>query len=55
MSDVREKLLDRMIAIYGYEHEIVLAFARCCEEWENNKWNDTALDILVRAHEGENK
>ena len=48
---MREQLLDRMIRIYGFEHEIVIEFARMCEEWLPTENNDKALEILVKCHE----
>ena len=48
---MREQLLDRMIKIYGFEHEIVIEFARMCEEWLPTKNNDKALETLVKCHE----
>lgn len=53
MSDKREKLLDRMIALYGYEHQIVLQFAHMCEDLDPTEWNDRVLEILVDAHEAD--
>ena len=48
---MREQLLDRMIKIYGFEHEIVIDFARICEELALTENNDKALEILVKCHE----
>ena len=48
---MREQLLDRMIKIYGFEHEIVIKFARMCEEWLPTENNDKALETLVKCHE----
>lgn len=53
MTTYREKLIDRMIAIYGFENPIVIEFARLCEYWEENAWNNKLLTILVRAYEAE--
>ena len=53
MSKNRENLIDRMISIYGYEDKIVIDFARLCETWEETKWNDTILRLLVEAHEAD--
>lgn len=54
-TKMRENLMDRMIRIYGYENPIVIEFCRLCEEWEENAWNDKVLEILVSAHEAENR
>ena len=51
MSELREKLLDRMIRMYGMEHEIVISFAKLCETWDNGGIWDEALETLVKAHE----
>ena len=51
MTAYRENLIDRMIAIYGLENPIVIEFARMCETWEDNEWNDKVMRIMVEAHE----
>ena len=51
MNELREKLLDRMIRIYGFEHEITISFAKLCETWDNTDTYDQALETLVKAHE----
>lgn len=48
---MREKLIDRMIRIYGFEHEIVIDFVRQCERYPKNKTYDEALSLLVDCHE----
>ena len=53
MSKNRENLIDRMIRIYGFENKIVIDFAHLCETWEENKWNNTVLRLLVEAHEAD--
>ena len=45
---MREQLLDRMIRIYGFEHEIVIEFARMCE---SDNFTDRDLEIIVETHE----
>ena len=47
----REALIDRMIAIYGMEHNIVIHFAELCERWSDTPWNNTCLRLMVEAHE----
>lgn len=48
MNELREKLIDRMIRIYGFEHELVIAFAELCE----STWiPDDALTAMVESHE----
>jgi hypothetical protein len=51
MNAMRETLLDRIIRIYGFEHEVTIQFADMCEKWDNNSANDRMLEILVDAHE----
>ncbi len=53
MNENREKLIDRMIAIYGFEHPIVIEFCRLCERWEDNNWNNKILQLMVEAHEAD--
>ena len=48
---MRENLIDRMIALYGFEHDFVIEFARLCEEWEENDFNNKVLSLLVESHE----
>lgn len=48
MNEFREKLIDRMIRLYGFEHEIVIDFARTCE---NSSIPDNMLEIVVEQHE----
>ena len=48
MSQKREELLDRMIRIYGFEHECVLSFAHLMEL---DTFTDGALEAIVKAHE----
>jgi len=45
---MREQLLDRMIRLYGFEHEAVIAFA---ELVENDTFTDEMLNAIVEAHE----
>ena len=53
MSNFRASLLSRMIAIYGYEHEITISFANMCESWADNDWNNKCLAVLVKSHEAD--
>lgn len=45
---MREELLTRMIRIYGFEHEVVIEFARLME---NDSFSDEMLEAIVKAHE----
>ena len=44
---MREELLTRMIRIYGFEHEVVIEFARLME----NGFPTADLEVIVKAHE----
>ena len=44
---MREQLLDRMIRIYGFEHEITIQFARLME----TNISDHDLETIVKTHE----
>ena len=44
----REKLLDRMIQLYGFEDDIVIEFARFIED---NNITTEVLERIVVAHE----
>jgi hypothetical protein len=48
---MREKLIDRLIHIYGFENPIVIEFCRLCEKWENGKEKDELLEVIVKWHE----
>ena len=48
---MREKLIDRMIHIYGSENPIVIWFCRLCEEWKDIEDRDRLLEVIVKAHE----
>lgn len=49
MNEKRQALLDRMIRVYGFEHEIVIMFADLVERWE--KEMDDKLETIVKCHE----
>lgn len=51
MTTYRKNLIDRMIALYGFEHPIVIKFAKLCEDWEENTWNNMVLRVVVEVHE----
>ena len=48
MTNKREQLLDRMIALYGYEHEAVIQFA---ELITRPQLSDETLETVVKCHE----
>lgn len=48
MNEFREKLIDRMIKQFGFEHPNTIAFANLCEA----TWiSDEALEKAVEQHE----
>jgi hypothetical protein len=51
MNEIREKLLDRIIRIYGFENEITLDFARFAESLPEGEPYDRVLTCLVESHE----
>ncbi len=51
MTNYRENLIDRLIAVYGFENPIVVRFAKWCEDWTDNAWNNKVLTIFVEANE----
>lgn len=42
----RKEMIDNMIRKYGFESTVVLIFAKICEEYENNSWNDDIIRIF---------
>ena len=54
MTEIREKLLDRMIRIYGFEHPFVVQFANSCLSYTSTDlapmW-DKCLETIVKCHE----
>ena len=47
----RESLLDRMIRLYGFEHETVIVFANMVDKYpDSTDWNN-AMRLIVEAHE----
>ena len=45
---MKEKLIDRMVRIYGFENPIVIEFCRICERGEII---EDLLELIVEAHE----
>lgn len=45
---MREELLTRMIRLYGFEHEVVIQFARLME---NKAVGNESLLLVVESHE----
>ena len=54
MTEIRKRLLDRMIRIYGFEHPLVIQFAVSCECYTSvdlaPMW-DKCLETIVKCHE----
>jgi len=47
LTEKREKMLSRMIRIYGFEHEVVVQFAELLE----TDIDDQVLETIVKTHE----
>ena len=45
---MKEKLIDRMVRIYGFENPIVIEFCRMCERGEII---EDLLELIVELHE----
>lgn len=45
---MREELLDRMIRLYGFEHAVVIEFAKLVE---SATFTNEILEAIVKAHE----
>lgn len=48
---MREKLIDRMVHIYGFENPIVIEFCKLCEAWKDIEDRDHLLEVIVKSHE----
>ena len=48
---MREKLIDRMIHIYGFENPIVIEFCKLCEAWKDIEDRERLLEVIVKSHE----
>lgn len=48
---MREKLIDRMVHIYGFENPIVIQFCKLCERLEDTEEKNTLLKVIVESHE----
>jgi hypothetical protein len=51
MNELREQLLGRMIRIYGFEHGLVVDFAKVLEAWPEGEQYDKCLATIVECHE----
>lgn len=51
MSERRQKMLDRIIRIYGYEHPITIRFAQILESAEDFEEMDEMLENFVEIFE----
>ncbi len=47
-TKMMEQLMDRMIALYGFENELTIQFCELCEK---NVFSYDTLALLVEAHE----
>lgn len=50
LSEKRQAMLDKMIKIYGFEHEVTVAFAGMLENWDDTKECDKALEMILITH-----
>lgn len=50
MTEYREKLIDKMIQVYGYEHPLVIAFAGMCEACHSGAYEDSLLETIAKIH-----
>ena len=50
MKERLEKLLDRMIRVYGFENPYVIRFAKQCENCSSDE-EVSALEFVVTLHE----
>ena len=55
MSDFRKKLINRVISIYGNNHEKTISFTHLCRALEENELNNTSLRGVVEVWEKINK
>lgn len=51
MTERRQKILDRMIKIYGFEHQLVIDYATLCENFPQEEWADSLLLEGIMNHE----
>lgn len=51
MTIYREKLIDCLARLYGFENPIVIEFCQYCERWADNEKNDTLLTYYVETNE----
>lgn len=48
---MRESLIERIVRIYGLEHEMTIALCELCERYPQTEAYDRALEVLVQCHE----
>lgn len=51
MTDYRNYLLGRMVHLYGFEDEKVIAFSNLCEKYADSDEWDNVLRVIVESHE----
>lgn len=49
----RKEMYQRLLKIYDPESIYVKMFLNFCETWEDTDWNNSILEIYVKAHEAE--
>ena len=49
MSEKREQLLDLVISVYGFEHQMTISFAQMCEKWVGDEQWDKLLELWAKG------
>lgn len=49
----REEMLTEVIRLFGFEDEKTLDFARKCEKWVENNFNNDRLEGIVEKYKTE--
>lgn len=50
MKEIRKKMIDSMIRLYGFEDERTIEFARIAESWADDADHDKMLRTIVESH-----
>ena len=50
MTEIRKKMIDSMIRLYGFEDERTIEFARLAESWADDTDHDKMLRTIVESH-----
>ena len=49
----REEMLTDVIRMFGFEDTRTIDFAKKCEEWKNNNFNNDRLEGIIAKHQTE--